>query len=114
MQPSSLSGIDILGFSVLREDSDGQDPNLRGVTPHQLTPDVWAQIGGKWVLFGHGGREMAPPIWVYTCTGVLLIEAYSQWTLHTSHKSTHCRWICLLLCLKIGSLAFGRDLRSEK
>ena len=25
-------------------------------TPHQLTLDVWAQIRGRWVLFGHGGR----------------------------------------------------------
>ena len=24
--------------------------------PHHLTPDVWAQIGGRWVLFGPGGR----------------------------------------------------------
>ena len=23
----------------------------RGATPHHLTPDVWAQFGGKWVLF---------------------------------------------------------------
>ena len=29
-----------------------------GATPHHLTPDVWAQIGGKWVIFGPGGREM--------------------------------------------------------
>ena len=29
----------------------------RGATPHHLTADVWAQIGGKWVLFGPGGRE---------------------------------------------------------
>ena len=35
---------------------EGSDP--RGATLHQLTPDVWAQIGGKWVFFGHGGREM--------------------------------------------------------
>ena len=33
----------------------------RGVTPHHLTPDVWAQIGGKWVLFGTGGRETVSP-----------------------------------------------------
>ena len=33
----------------------------RGATPDQLTPDVWAQIGGKWVLFGHGGRETVSP-----------------------------------------------------
>ena len=25
-------------------------------TPRDLTPDVWAQIGGKWVLFGPRGR----------------------------------------------------------
>ena len=29
----------------------------RGVTPQHLTLDVWAQIGGKWVLFGPRGRE---------------------------------------------------------
>ena len=28
-----------------------------GATQHHLTPDVWAQIGGKWVLFGSRGRE---------------------------------------------------------
>ena len=33
----------------------------RGATPHQVTPGVWAQIGGKWVLFGHGGRETVSP-----------------------------------------------------
>ena len=29
----------------------------RGATPHHITPDVWAQIGGKWVLFGPTGTE---------------------------------------------------------
>ena len=33
----------------------------RGATLHQLTRDVWDQIGGKWVLFGHGGRETVSP-----------------------------------------------------
>ena len=28
-----------------------------GVTRHDLTLDVWARSGGKWVLFGPGGRE---------------------------------------------------------
>ena len=36
---------------------DGLRLEPRGATLHQLTPDVWAQIGGKWVLLGHGGRE---------------------------------------------------------
>ena len=48
-----------------------------GATLNQLTPDVWAQIGGKWGFFWHRGRERCPPTWVYfkrvyTCMSVLL------------------------------------------
>ena len=39
----------------------------RGATPHHLTLDVCAQIGGKWVLFGPGGRET-----VYCYMGIFL------------------------------------------
>ena len=28
-----------------------------GATPQHLTPDVWAQIRGKWVHFGPGEME---------------------------------------------------------
>ena len=38
-------------FSCMRPTSE----RSMEVTVKQLIPIVWAQIGGKWVLFGHSG-----------------------------------------------------------
>ena len=43
----------------------------RGATLHQLTQDLWSQTGGRWVPFGHGGREgNGILLCVYTCMSV--------------------------------------------
>ena len=47
-------------------------PPPRWATLHQLTPDVWAHIGGKWVLFGHGGRQTVSPYMGIFLEGLLL------------------------------------------
>ena len=60
---SALSGGDCGELKIFRTNLMGGKP--RGATPHQFTPDAWAQIGGKWVLFLDGGRETVSPIGVY-------------------------------------------------
>ena len=43
--------------AIMAAKGNAPDKDPRGATPHHLSPDVWPQIGGKWVLFGHGQRE---------------------------------------------------------
>ena len=40
-----------------------------GATPLQLTPDMWAQIGGKWVLL-EGRKQCISIIYRYYCLRV--------------------------------------------
>ena len=54
---NNLKMVGVCGYSKVYVANPSRAKFPRGATPRHLTPDVWAQIGGKWVLFGPGGME---------------------------------------------------------